>query len=363
MSYNELTIFPHALDQFTQLETLNLSNNHIGSVSRTIEFPVSLRHLVLSYNNITNWLHINPNVILQTATNLHTLNLAGNALRSFSANDERLLLISSSLQTLDLSECQIPKIMGALVLSGMTNLEHLILNGNPLITLPDLKADKLLSLDVSNCNLQTLRPFIFSHMPMLTYVNLSENHRLSLYGIRDDTYVESKSLRRIDLSHCNMDRAELRGFPNITTVLLKGNLITQLTEETFRNNQLIENLDISYNNINHISEMAFRTMKRLRNLDLTVNGIRRLETDTFKYNQQLSSVNLSRNYIDKFRSIASKSLTYLNVSSCEIFKIESDALNAMPELSVVDLSNNPFDELPPHLNARLLHTLDLSRCR
>lgn len=344
------------------METLDLSHNQIESIPNDIKYPVNLRHLILSYNNISNWLNINPNNILQSAINLHTLNLAGNPLRSFSGNDERLLLISNSLQTLDLSNCQILKINGPLVLSGLLNLEHLILKENPLHTLPDLKANRLLSLDISACKLTTLRRTVFLHMPILTYVNLSQNHRLSLYHSNDE-YVESLSLRRIDLSKCNMNSVELKGFPNLTTVILNGNLITQLNVETFENNILIENLDLSYNAINHISVMAFQLLKCLRNLDISFNMIRQIEADTFKDNQQLTSINLSRNYIERLRRIKSNSLTYLNMSWCEIVKIDDDAFNDLPELIEMDLSNNLFSEIPSQLNSRLLQILDLSRCR
>lgn len=345
------------------LEILDLSYNYIDSIPTTVIFPAQLRRLILSHNNITSWLQINPNTVLQSAINLHTLSLAGNAFRSFSANEERLLLISSSLETLDLTDCQITKITGMLVLSGMTNLEHLILNENPLYTLPDLKAEKLLSLEVSNCQLQTLQRTVFSHMPMLMYVNLSRNYRLRLSSGRGEKFVESKSLRRLDLSECYMNKVELDGFPNIRTVLLRGNSITELTNETFQHNVFIEILDISYNAIKRIDEMSFVWLKRLQSLDLTFNTIQEIKPDTFINNHQLTSINLSRNIIEHFCRIASKSLTFLNASWNEITSVDSQALDDLPELIELDLSNNFFSVLPPKLNSSLLQILDLSRCR
>lgn len=230
-------------------------------------------------------------------------------------------------------------------------------------TLNDLKANRLISLDVSACKLTTLRRTLFFQMPQLTYVNLSQNHRLSLYHYLNDEYVESLTLRRIDLSNCNMNAVELKGFPNLTTVILRGNLITQLNADTFRNNTLIENLDLSYNAINHITAMAFHWLTYLRNLDLSFNMIRRIEIDTFRDNQQLTSINLSRNYIERLRLITSNSLTYLNMSWCEIIRIDGNAFDNLPELIEMDLSNNLFNELPSRLGSRLLQILDLSRCR
>lgn len=362
LSSNNLKKFPADLAKFTVLESLDFSNNEISVIADTAILPPSLRHLYLANNNITNWMDINPSTILLSATNLHTLSLAGNPLRSFTSNDERLLLISASLKLLDLSDCAISKISGRLTISGLLSLEHLLLSGNPLRTLPQLKADKMLSLDLSACKLTYLHHDVFEAMPILTYINLSKNPRLSLQRNKSE-FVQSASLRRIDLTQCNMDAVELKGFPNLTTAVLKGNLIGQLTWDTFEDNDLLENIDLSFNAINQISSGTFRRMAHLKNLDFSFNMIRRIEPDTFRENDHLTSINLSRNYIERLRRIAAPSLTYLNVSWCEIMNIDLDAFNDMPELIELDLANNLVREFPSSLHSATLQILDLSTCR
>lgn len=362
VSFNSLKSFPNGLEQFTLLETLDLSYNHIEAIASEIRFPVNLRTLSLASNKISNWLSIHPNTLLQSAINLHTLDLAGNALKSFSTKDEHLLLISDSLKWLDLSECKITKISGPLILSGLVNLEYLSLSGNPITGLPDIVAKKMFSLDLSRCQITDLRRTVFSHMPKLTDVNLSENHLLSLTS--SDGFVESESIRHINLSRCNVNAVELNGMPNVSTVILRNNLISQLTNETFQNNTRIENLDLSYNSINYVSTMAFRKLKRLKMIDLSFNMIREIEPFTFVDNNQLTTINLSRNYIERLRQIHSRSIGYLNVSWCEITAIDGNALDGMTELIELDLSNNLLSELGNgRLESKLLHVLDLSRCR
>lgn len=360
-SYNELQTFPPNLRRFFALETLDLSHNRIEYISN-VEFSDNLRHLILSYNNISEWINLSPNTFLESASNLETLNLAGNPLKAFNGADDRLLLISISLKTLNLSDCQIHKITGSLMLTGLINLEHLILSSNPLYTLPDLQSNSLSTLDVSVCKLTTLRRTVFSQMPMLTFVNFSGNYRISLKQ-RNEEYVESVSLRQIDLSRCNMNGAELKGFPNLTTANLNGNLITELSDDTFQNNALLESLDLSSNAISRISSMTFEWLSRLRSIDLSLNMIRHIETETFANNQQLTSINLSRNFLDRFQRFVSQSLTFLNLSRCEITKIDEDALNDFPELIELDLSFNWFSELPSKFESDFLQILDLSRCR
>lgn len=355
-SYNELQTFPPNLQRFFALETLDLSYNRIEYISN-VEFPENLRHLILSYNNISEWINLRPNTFLESALNLETLNLAGNPLKAFNGADDRLLLISMSLKMLNLSDCQIHKITGSLMLSGLVNLEHLILSSNPLFTLPDLQSNSLSTLDVSVCKLTTLRQTVFSQMPMLTFVNFSGNYRISV------EYVESMSLRQIDLSRCNMNGVELKGFPNLTTANLNGNLITELTEDTFQNNALLEHLELSSNAISRISDITFQWLSRLRSLDLSLNMIQVIETETFANNYKLTTINLSRNYLDRFRRFVSQSLTFLNLSRCEIIKVDEDALNDFPELIELDLSYNWFSELPSEFGSAFLQILDLSRCR
>lgn len=362
ISHNNLRKFPQNLDRYHALDTLDLSYNRFDVIPSDVQFPDNLHHLLLSQNNISSWTNLNPNTFLLTAVNLQTLDLSGNPLGAFNGADERLLLISPSLKTLNLSDCNIHKITGILMLNGLVALEHLILRSNPLYALPDLRAISLRQLDVSDCKLGMLRRSIFSNMPSLLYANFSENHRLTLVQ-RNDEYVESISLRQIDLSMCNMNAVQLKGFPNLTTANLNGNLITELTDDTFQNNILLESVDLSSNAISRISASAFRWLHRLRTLNLALNMIRQIDADTFSENPQLIAINLSRNFFDRFRRFVSKSLTYMNLSRCEITRIDTDAIDDLPELIELDLSFNWFSELPPKFSSPLLQILDLSQCR
>lgn len=244
----------------------------------------------------------------------------------------------------------------------MPNLAHLILRDNPLRSLADIKTTNLISLDLSNCKLNSLQQSVFVGMTSLTDVNLSRNHRLSLIKHRDE-YVNSISLKRIDLSLCNLDEIELQGFPNLITAHLNGNLINSLRRESFETNSNLEHIDLSSNAISFVGSTTFRHLKQLKHLDLSYNMIRRIERETFKDNTVLTNINLSRNYIERFNRMSARSLTHLNMSWCEVMIIDMDAFNEMPQLIVLDLSNNLISEFPVSLQSDSLQSLDLSTCR
>lgn len=239
----------------------------------------------------------------------------------------------------------------------MKNLGKINLHGNPIISLPNIISESLTSIDLSNTGIGHLRPNIFAHLPSLTYINLSKNHRLVLEG------VHSVSVKRIDLSYCNMDAIEINGFPNLLTAILRGNMFRQLTRTSFKNNKLLENLDLSMNSINHIQVDTFQAIKHLKQLDLSFNMIGNIERDTFKDNEILTNINLSRNYLSHFSKIFAASLTSFNMSSCEILTIAPDALNGLPEIVDLDLSNNLITAIPDLLMSDTLQSLDLSLCR
>lgn len=362
LSNNLFTSIPPQLENFEFLQYLDMSENLIQRLKpNSLKGLITLGMLNLSKNNISSWSAINPKSLLEPAVNLREFSLAFNPLTSFTANDENLLLVSNTLQLLDLSHCKITKVSGSQVLQGMSDLKHLILFNNQIRSISDLISDTLVSLDLSNNRLTNLQPTMLVALPSLTTINLSKNHRISLHTKQGD--VGSVSLRRIDLSYCNMDNIELEGFPALTTVNLKGNMIRQLSSDSFLNSRMIENLDLSQNSINLIHSNTFNKLKHLKKLNLSFNMIPKIDRDTFKENELLTKLDLSRNYISRFNRISAPYLTLLNMTWCEIMTIDPDALTGFQELTTLDLSNNLITDLPDTLAADRLSTLDLSMNR
>ncbi|KFB51384.1 AGAP006643-PA-like protein [Anopheles sinensis] len=364
LSDNMFTTIPAELGQFRRLHYLDMSANAITELPEdALNGMSSLSILILSQNNISNWADIHPNRLLLPAGNLKELRLAKNRFTSFSSNDESLVLTSLSLRYLDLSECSISKVSGQAVIQGLRSLEHLKLTGNPIESISDMQSTSLKKLELNNCKLSTLQPTVFSGLKALKEINLARNYRLSLVLPNEIGHVQSASLRKINLSHCNMDSIDLQGFPNLITAIIRENMVRQLGRESFNGTLLLEHLDLSSNSINSVHPEAFRLLKHLKTLDLSFNMISRVDGKLFKNNDLLTHINLSRNYISRFSRIAADSLVYLNMSWCEILTIDWDALGAMGELIELDLSNNLISDIPDTIASGTLQTLDLSMCR
>lgn len=363
LSNNEFTSIPAQLDKFLFLQYLDMTGNKISRLKAdSLKGLIALRLLNLSKNNISSWTAINPRTILEPAVSLTELSLAENPLTSFSTNDDNFLLVSDSLRLLDLSHCKITKVTGQHVLQGMKELKSLHLAGNQIRSVSDLISNSLMTLDLSHNRLTNLLPNMLLQLSALSYIDLSKNHRISLQT-KQGEYVESTTLKRIDLSYCNMDNIELEGFPALMTAILKGNMIRELTKESFINTKMIENLDLSQNSLISVEANAFKKLKHLKKLNLSFNMIPKIERDTFKENELLTRLDVSRNTIIRFNRIAAPNLTHLNMTWCQIMIIDPDAISGLPELVELDLSNNMINDIPDTLSSETLQTLDLSMNR
>lgn len=366
LSNNQITQFPSQLNTFEALQYLDLSDNQITRLkSDALTGLVELRYLNLSKNNISSWTAINPRTFLEPAVNLLELSLSGNPISSFSTNDENLLLISSSLRMLDLSHCKITKVSGQQVIEGMKVLRHLNLASNQIRSVSDMNSESLTALDLSHNRLTTLSVTMLANLPSLTFVDFSGNSRISLRTKQKDEvmYVFSDSLKKIDLSYCNLDTIELEGFPGLTNVKLKRNLIQELTKESFSNSRMIEFLDISFNSITTVDANTFKKLKHLRSVDFSFNNIGKIERDTFKENEQLIDLDLSRNRLNRFKRLNALNLKDLNMTWNQIVTIDADAFSTLPNLVDLDLSGNLIIEFPDSLSSKNLQNLDLSMNR
>ncbi|EDV35738.1 uncharacterized protein Dana_GF12620 [Drosophila ananassae] len=364
LSGNLFSEFPTQYADIDSLIYLDLSNNHIATVgARSLIGFGSLITLKLANNSIMSWEDLSPNEAFKYTPKLKRLNLQGNQLGNFGSGESFELLMSLSLTELDISSCGITKLGGDQLINQLPNLEQLSLGNNKLETLANLPSHSLRFLDLSNCSIQYLTVIFLDSVGSLEVLNLSRNTQLNLGDPITEGPIFATSLRKLDLSYCNLDSIELSGLPQLTEVRLRGNLLRELNSGTFGNNSLLEVLDLSENVLRLIGQDAFSNLKRLKELNLAFNEIARLDRNFIRNNDVLVELNLSRNVLRKLTKIVSNSVRTINMSWCEITSIESSALSSLSAILRLDLSNNLISDIPSFMRSETLKELNLGNCR
>ncbi|CAK1601775.1 unnamed protein product [Parnassius mnemosyne] len=359
VSNNEILLFPQNLNKLVNLISLDLSGNQISHMpENALENLTSLELLNLSRNNFDTWMNLNPNDVLQTATNLKILDLSYNKFQTLENLANQELLISSSLETLILDNCEITSIHGRSPLSGLINIRVLKINFNPLSRIQGLVSPTLKSLYVSNCQLSSINQNELSYLPSLVYLQLSYNYDLILPI--SSTSPVSISLRYLDISFCNIMQINLAGFPNLRKALLSHNVIRYLESNNFINNSKLEYLDLSYNNIGSLKSDTFRGLGILKYLDLSWNEIANIPENSLLQMPSLTHLKLRRNYLTRVGHLKSTSVAILDMSYCEINTIGKDSLEDWQSLVDLDLSHNLLSNIPDSISSNTLKYLNLN---
>lgn len=338
---------------------LDLSGNRLTELTRdALSNLTSLEILNLSRNYFDTWISLNPNDVFQQAVQLKLLDLSNNKLKTLGNLANQELLISSTLETLILENCEIDSIYGRSPLSGLSNIKVLKLNNNPIIRIQSLISSTLKNLYLNNCDLTTIDHNELMYLPSLTSLKLSHNYRLELTASAYNLF--SESLKYLDISYCNILQPNLQGFPNLRTAILNHNMVRSLRSHEFSNNSKLEYLDLSYNSIGSIRSDTFKGLSMLKYLDLSWNEISLVPEDALLHMPSLTQMKLARNYLTKVGHLKSNSITVLDMSSCEISTIGKDSLEGLQSLIDLDLSRNLLSFIPDSISSNTLKYLNLN---
>lgn len=356
---NLIQIIPN-LDNYTSLEFLKLAHNRIEQISATgFSTLTKLKYLDLSHNAFTEWVQVDPRMLLRSLVSLTTLKLSNNNLKAFTGKVKQMRIESSSLEELYLSSCVISQVKGE-ALQGFTRLQTLDLSSNRIKWLDDLSSPTLTYLDLSYCEIDSMNPNALHNLPSVTTLRLSGNTNFAI----NHGNLTSGSLQTFEAEYCSLTTPGLHELPNLTYANLRGNKIKTIGEKSFLRNKLLVELDISDNEISDIHPQAFIGARQLAFINLSANSLQgTLPFNTFSTNYNLKTLDLSVNRLQSVGNMSILMLQNLDLSRCQIKEIKNDSLKSLPWLNYLNLSHNPIEKIPDNIQSWVLQDLDISYCR
>ncbi|RNA01015.1 insulin-like growth factor-binding complex acid labile subunit isoform X1 [Brachionus plicatilis] len=303
------SILPNYVFNVVYCKDLDLSKNQIQSVkSNTFTKIKNLESLILSSNKI------------KSAQNFYSANL-------------------SQLISLNLAFNQIE-----------------LLNGTFSVYLKNLKY-----LDFNKNLINFIRPDSFKHLISIESINLSNN---KLIIIPCETFHSLSNLATLNLGFNKIENFcsdSFKGLKNLKKLYLTNNNVKKFTPRLFSDLSCIETLNIGYN------KFTFEGLTSLDTLSVNQNILKLIDSEAFFWlKENLTKLYLNSNLLYKIEKrlfsgmikleiLDIKSIemgSFSNLPSLKKLFIQQNNLKALntfdlPQLTILDLSDNYLETLPP----------------
>uniref|UniRef100_A0A3P9D1X7 Toll-like receptor 13 n=1 Tax=Maylandia zebra TaxID=106582 RepID=A0A3P9D1X7_9CICH len=359
------TIKEHMLQSCSNLVELNLSFNNIKSMAdNALPSMTQLRSLILQNNELSEL----P-VAVQGLTTLEVYDLSSNDISELYCPYFWNL---TSLTILDLSHNQISYIFDC-VFQNLNNLKILNLENNQIMSFIDTFKDKLQTLEFLNLRNMDIMNFIHGDFHSLSslqylYIDLDECDSVDEGGFEG-----LDNLQILYLLGDNYFYDHFSGLSNLSTLIL--NVVESRTHNSS------EQRDRPFSNLKRLKELVIKVHRGYYDISKDVlSGLTSLEyliteayfmgslyPDTFKYTPQLKHLRISYSELsvltsdvflpipnliildlsnNKLRSLdflaeaKLSALRWLNVSDNELFVISETVIQSLPGLTYLDLSAN-----------------------
>ncbi|KAI3773448.1 hypothetical protein L1987_47977 [Smallanthus sonchifolius] len=331
------TLPMEALASFHRLEVLDLSSNFVGSIPSKIKSLSSLKVISLAYNNLngslphygrfskTKMLHTSVTLWLIELKNLHELDLSGN---NFVGNLPKCFNMQSSLKFFDISSNQFTGILPPSLIANLTSLEYVDFSHN--------KFEGMFSMSSFS-----------NHTKLEVVAFINEN---------DEFEVETEE----PIGWTPMFQLEVLVLPNCKINKPKGSVIPSFLLHQHKLKKLVMNLntrllDMSGNHIiDGVIPSSVGDLGKLGTLDLSHNELSgEVPSALFTNLPYLGIIKLSNNSLhgDVLSGNLSSGYLYsLHLDSNRFTgKIgnKKNKLSTLPNLGLLDISNNLFTGLIP----------------
>ncbi|KAM6980778.1 leucine-rich repeat neuronal protein 2 [Aplochiton taeniatus] len=253
--------------------------------------------------------------------NTHTLRLQSNLLCQL---DSPILHTLPNLTELDLSQNRLSSIRTVTQSSSLTSLLSLHLEENQLVHLPQASFSSLPALQelfLSHNCLRSLAPGAFTGLDSLLRLHLNNNRLISI----DPRWFQSlPCLEVLMLGGNPVESLPDQGFQalgSLRSLVLGGMGLQSLSEKALDGLDSLESLSFYDNMLITVPTPALRRVPGLKFLDLNKNPIKLVQTGDFQNMVHLKELGLN------------------NME--ELVSIERAALENLPELTKLEITNNP----------------------
>ncbi|KAF4523690.1 hypothetical protein B566_EDAN006061 [Ephemera danica] len=172
------------------------------------------------------------------------------------------------------------------------------------------------------------------------------------------------SPRRVDCSRLGL--AEFPATLHFSTQYLdvSFNKLTSLPEHLNLLVPQLETLIMNHNKLENMAGNEFRDMVELRTLDLSDNSLNgSLPSRLVTTNPRISVLLLARNRgLSSPGHLQSSVLETLDLSGCNVTRLNATSFLALPALRSLNMSHNPITYLPENMTVPNLRVLDFTHC-
>lgn len=253
--------------------------------------------------------------------NTHTLRLQSNLLSEL---DSAALHRLPNLTDLDLSQNRFSRVRTITQSSSRPSLLSLHLEENHLSRLPDAS---------------------FSSLPTLQELFLSHNN---LHSIAPGAFTGLDSLLRLHINNNRLTTVDPRWFralPRLEVLMLGGNPVEALPERGFLALKSLRSLVLGGMGLRGLAEKALEGLEGLESLSFYDNLLSKVPTQALRRVPGLKFLDLNKNRIKLIETGDFRDMVHLKELGLnnmeELVSIERAALENLPELTKLEITNNP----------------------
>ncbi|XP_041815353.1 leucine-rich repeat neuronal protein 2-like [Chelmon rostratus] len=253
--------------------------------------------------------------------NTHTLRLQSNLLSEL---DTAALHGLPNLTDLDLSQNRFSRVRTITQSSSLPSLLSLHLEENHLSRLPDAS---------------------FSSLPTLQELFLSHNN---LRSIAPGAFFGLDSLLRLHINNNRLTTVDPRWFralPRLEVLMLGGNPVEVLPEQGFLALKSLRSLVLGGMGLRSLAEKALEGLEGLESLSFYDNRLTKVPTQALRRVPGLKFLDLNKNRIKLIETGDFRDMIHLKELGLnnmeDLVSIERAALEHLPELTKLEITNNP----------------------